>query len=93
MTKADLVETTFEKVGYSKKDVAEVVEEIFNTIKNTLESGEMVKISRFGNLSVRHKKERRGRNPQSGEEIMIGERQVMSFKASPLLKKAINSGS
>jgi integration host factor subunit alpha len=93
MTKADLVEATFEKVGYSKKDVAEVIDQIFYTIKTTLEEGEKVKISGFGNFSVRHKKSRRGRNPQSGDEITIGAREVMTFKASQILKKSVNSGS
>jgi integration host factor subunit alpha len=93
MTKADLVEATFEKVGYSKKDVAEVIDQIFDTIKKTLEEGEKVKISGFGNFSVRHKKSRRGRNPQSGDEITIGAREVMTFKSSQILKKSVNSGS
>lgn len=90
MTKADIVEIVFEKVGYSKKDVSEVVEEIFECIKNTLATGEKVKISGFGNFNVRHKRARRGRNPQTGSEITIGERKVMTFKASQLLKKSIN---
>lgn len=92
MTKADLVELTFEKVGYSKKDVAQVIDQIFEKIKGTLESGEQVKISGFGNFTVRHKRARRGRNPQTGAEITIGERDVMTFKASQLLKKTVNGG-
>ncbi len=92
MTKADIVEKIYEKVGYSKKDVANVVEEIFGSIKASLESGEKVKISGFGNFNVRHKTARRGRNPQTGEDITIEERKVMTFKASQILKKAINSG-
>jgi integration host factor subunit alpha len=60
MTKADLVEIIFEKVGYSKKDVAEVIDHIFDTIKSTLENEKKVKISGFGNFSVRHKRARRG---------------------------------
>jgi integration host factor subunit alpha len=91
MTKADIVEIVYEKVGFSKKDVASVIEEIFECIKNTLESGEKVKISGFGNFTVRQKRARRGRNPQTGGEITIGERKVMTFKASQLLKKSINS--
>lgn len=91
MTKADIVELVYEKVGFSKKDVAAVVEEIFETIKNTLESGEKVKVSGFGNFSVRQKRARRGRNPQTGGEITIDERKVMTFKASQLLKKMINT--
>jgi len=92
MTKADIVEKIYEKVGYSKKDVANVVEEIFGSIKGSLEQGEKVKISGFGNFNVRHKTARRGRNPQTGADITIEERKVMTFKASQLLKKAINSG-
>ncbi len=91
MTKADIVEIAFEKVGYSKKDVAEVVDQIFESIKDALERSEKVKISGFGNFSVRHKRARRGRNPQTGTEITIGERKVMTFKASQILKKHINS--
>lgn len=92
MTKADIVEIVFEKVGFSKKDVSTVIEEIFETIKTTLESGEKVKISGFGNFTIRQKRARRGRNPQTGSEITIEERRVMTFKASQLLKKAINQG-
>lgn len=90
MTKADIVETIFEKVGYSKKDVSAVVEEVFECIKGTLEKGDKVKVSGFGNFSVRQKRSRRGRNPQTGSEITIGHRRVLTFKASQLLKKAIN---
>ncbi len=91
MTKADLVEVTYEKVGSSKKDVAEVVDNIFEAIKEALEEGDRVKISGFGNFSVRHKRARRGRNPQTGDEITIGERKVMTFKASQILKDIVNS--
>lgn len=91
MTKADIVEIVFEKVGFSKKDVGMVIEEIFEAVKNTLEQGEKVKISGFGNFTIRQKRARRGRNPQTGTEITIDERRVMTFKASQLLKKAINT--
>lgn len=90
MTKADIVEIVFEKVGFSKKDVAAVIEEIFETIKTTLESGEKVKVSGFGNFTIRQKRARRGKNPQTGSEITIDQRRVMTFKASQLLKKSIN---
>ncbi len=90
MTKADIVEIVFERVGFSKKDVSAVIEEIFETIKTTLEAGEKVKISGFGNFTTRQKRARRGRNPQTGNEITIEQRRVMTFKASQLLKKAIN---
>ncbi|MFV1951794.1 MAG: integration host factor subunit alpha [Nitrospinota bacterium] len=91
MTKADIVERIFDKFGSSKKDIAEVVDLVFETIKGTLEVGDEVKISGFGNFSVRHKRERKGRNPQTGEEIRISERKVMAFKASQILKKVINA--
>lgn len=91
MTKADIVEVVFEKVGSSKKDVSAVVEEVFECIKKALEKEEKVKISGFGNFSIRHKRARRGRNPQTGTEITIDERRVMTFKASQILKKHINS--
>lgn len=90
MTKADIVEIVFEKVGFSKKDVSAVIEEIFETIKTTLEGDEKVKISGFGNFTTRQKRARRGRNPQTGNEITIEQRRVMTFKASQLLKKSIN---
>lgn len=90
MTKADIVEVIFEKVGFSKKDVAAVVEETFECIKGALCREDMVKVSGFGNFSVRRKRPRRGRNPQTGGEITIGERRVMTFKSSQLLKKAVN---
>jgi integration host factor subunit alpha len=91
MTKADIVEIVFQKVGFSKKDVANVIEEIFECVKGALEAGDKVKISGFGNFNIRHKRARRGRNPQTGSEITIDERKVMTFKASQLLKKSINS--
>ena len=91
MTKADIVETTYDKAGLSKKDVVEVVDLLFETIKCALEANEKVKISGFGNFSVRQKRARRGRNPQTGSEITISERKVMTFKASQILKKKINT--
>lgn len=92
MTKADIVDIVFEKVGYSKKDVAVVIEEVFECIKSELEKGEKVKVSGFGNFTIHQKRARRGRNPQTGTEITIDERRVMTFKASQILKKAINAG-
>ena len=72
MTKADIVENVYEKVGgFSKKEAAEIVETVFDTIKETLERGEKIKISGFGNFVVRDKNARAGRNPQTGQEITI----------------------
>jgi len=92
MTKADIVEAVYEKVGgFSKKETVEIVETVFDIAKNTLEKGEKIKISGFGNFIVRDKKARAGRNPQTGKEITISARRVLTFKPSVLLKKALNS--
>ncbi|MCB9538767.1 MAG: integration host factor subunit alpha [Myxococcales bacterium] len=92
MTKADIVERVYENLGgFSKKESAEIVEMVFETIKETLERGEKIKISGFGNFVVRQKKERTGRNPQTGEEIKIAPRKVLTFKPSQVLKNSINA--
>ena len=91
MTKADIVEHIFEKVGFSKKDVTEVVELVFETIKETAEGGDNVKISGFGNFMLRQKRARRGRNPQTGADLTITARKVLTFKPSQLLKEAVNT--
>jgi integration host factor subunit alpha len=91
MTKADIVEGVYEKVGgFSKKEAAEIVETVFDTIKGTLERGEKIKISGFGNFVVRDKNARAGRNPQTGQEITISARRVLTFKPSQVLKNALN---
>lgn len=86
MTKADIVERVYDKVGFSKKESSELVEMVFETMKSTLEKGENVKISGFGKFEVRYKHARRGRNPQTGSEIEISARRVLSFKPSQVLK-------
>ena len=92
MTKADIAETVYEKVGgFSKKEAADIVETVFETVKATLEKGDKIKITRFGNFVVRDKKARAGRNPQTGKEITISARRVLTFKPSLLLNKALNS--
>jgi integration host factor subunit alpha len=90
MTKADLVSKIYDKVGLSKKESTIIVELIFEIIRTALENKNKVKISGFGNFNIRTKKVRRGRNPQTGEEIAITARNVLTFKASPVLKKALN---
>lgn len=91
MTKADIIESIYEKVGgFSKKESAEIVEAVFDTIKETLRAGEKIKISGFGNFVVRAKKQRMGRNPQTGTPIVIAERSVLTFKPSQVLKNALN---
>ncbi|GFO64127.1 MULTISPECIES: integration host factor subunit alpha [Geomonas] len=91
MTKADIVEKIYEKVGFSKKESAELVETVFDLIKSTLEEGDKIKIAGFGNFVVKEKSDRRGRNPQTGEEITIVARKILTFKPSQVLKSAINS--
>ena len=92
MTKADLVENIYERVGFSKKESAEIVELVFEIMKQTLENGEKIKIAGFGNFVVREKKSRRGRNPQTGQEIRISARKVLTFKPSQVLKNTLNQG-
>jgi integration host factor subunit alpha len=91
MTKADIVERIYENVGFSKKESAELVETVFDLIKSTLEEGDKIKIAGFGNFVVKEKSDRRGRNPQTGEEITIVARKILTFKPSQVLKSAINS--
>jgi integration host factor subunit alpha len=90
MTKADLVESIYEKIGFSKKESSDIVEMIFDTMKDTLERGEKIKISGFGNFVVRAKRPRMGRNPQTGDEIEISARRVLTFRPSQVLKQALN---
>lgn len=92
MTKAEIIEQIYEKVGFSKKESSEIVELIFDTMKETLERGEKIKISGFGNFVVRQKRPRIGRNPQTGEEIEISARRVLTFRPSQVLKSALNEG-
>ena len=81
MTKADIVEQIYEQVGFSKKESAELVEKVFEAIKETLAEGEKVKISGFGNFVVRDKNSRKGRNPQTGQEILLEARKVLKAVA------------
>jgi integration host factor subunit alpha len=92
MTKADIVEKVYEKIGLSKRESVELVEKVFETLKETLESGEKIKIAGFGNFVVKAKSDRRGRNPQTGEAITIEARKVLTFKPSMILKEAVNKG-
>ena len=90
MTKADLVENVYLRTGFSKKESADIVETVFDLMKLTLESGEKIKIAGFGNFIVKEKASRRGRNPQTGDEITISARRILTFKPSQVLKAAIN---
>lgn len=90
MTKADIVERVYEKIGFSKKEASDLVEMVFHSLKEQLRKGEKVKISGFGNFVVRGKNERIGRNPQTGEQIKISARRVLTFRPSQVLKAMLN---
>lgn len=91
MTKADIVQAVYTKLGgFSKKEAADLVDQVFDSMKETLGRGEKIKISGFGNFVLRDKRQRQGRNPQTGEPIVITARRVLNFKASQLLKQALN---
>ena len=91
MTKAEIVQAVYSTVGgFSKKEAADLVDLLFETMKETLGRGQRIKVSGFGNFVLRDKRERQGRNPQTGEPITITPRRVLNFKASQLLKQALN---
>ena len=90
MTKADIAEHIHAEIGFTKKESAEMLEAVFSLMKNTLEAGENLKISGFCSFNVKQKKDRRGRNPQTGESITIEARRILSFKPSAVLRQAIN---
>jgi integration host factor subunit alpha len=91
MTKAEIVQAVYAIGGFSKKESADVVDLVFEMMKETLGRGEKIKISGFGNFVLRDKRQRPGRNPQTGDPIKISERRVLTFKASQILKQALNA--
>src|SRR5229473_2209555 len=92
MTKADIVQVVYSRLGgFSKKESADLVDLAFEMMKETLGRGEKIKISGFGNFVLRDKRQRQGRNPQTGDPIVITERRVLNFKASQILKHALNA--
>jgi integration host factor subunit alpha len=90
MTKVDIIENIYEKVGFSKKEVSKIVESVFDIIKETLGHEDKIKISGFGNFVIRNKRARRGRNPQTGNDIEISPRRILTFKPSQVLKASLN---
>ena len=91
MTKAEIVQALYSKVGgFSRKESAELVDLVFEMMKETLGRGEKIKVSGFGNFVLRDKRQRPGRNPQTGQPIRISERRVLTFKASQILKQVLN---
>lgn len=91
LTKADIVERIYKEMGLAKKESAEMVDCVFDIIKDTLTKGEKVKISGFGNFSIRDKSKRMGRNPQTGEDLEISSRRVISYRPSQVLKDDITN--
>jgi len=90
LTKASLAEALSQRIGLTKKESAELIEVTLELMKEALSDGEKVKISGFGNFVVRDKSARRGRNPQTSEDIIIARRRVLTFKPSQLLRSALN---
>ena len=92
MTKSEIAQAIYERLGgFSKKESADLVDLIFETMKETLGRGEKIKITGFGNFVLRDKRERQGRNPQTDNPIMIDARRVLSFKPSQILKQSLNA--
>jgi integration host factor subunit alpha len=92
ITKKELIDAHYEQAGLSKKGCVSAVESTFEIIKDELEKGNPVKISGFGKWTVKSKKERKGRNPQTGDSMTIDARKVVIFKPSLILKDALNAG-
>jgi integration host factor subunit alpha len=90
LTKAQIIESVQNQTGFPKNKSSDIVESILDIIKNTLASGEDVLVSGFGKFSVREKKERKGRNPATGEDMMLAPRKVVTFKCSGHLRDMIN---
>ena len=90
LTKVNIVEEVAEKNGYPKNQSVEMIETLLEIIKSTLESGEDVLISRFGKFCLKEKHERRGRNPATGEDMMLEPRRVVTFNCSRNLRDRVN---
>jgi integration host factor subunit alpha len=90
LTKAIIAEEISKKMSYTSNESLEMVDSLLEIMKQTLESGEDVLISGFGKFSVKEKRERKGRNPQNGQPMMIAPRKVLTFKCSGKLKDRIN---
>jgi integration host factor subunit alpha len=90
LTKAQIVESIQNQIGFTQKGSSEIVETLLEIIKNTLESGEDVLISGFGKFCIKEKKERKGRNPATGNAMMLSPRKIVTFKCSGKLRDQIN---
>lgn len=90
LTKSDIVEQILNQTGLPKSKSTEIVETLLETIKSSLESGEDVLVSGFGKFCVKEKNERKGRNPATGEALMLEPRRVVTFKCSGKLREKLN---
>jgi integration host factor subunit alpha len=90
LTKADLIDSIYNQVGLSKTKSAQVVDSLLEIIKKTLENGEDILISGFGEFCVKNKRERKGRNPATGEDLMLAPRKVIVFICSGVLRDKVN---
>ena len=90
LTEANQIETIADQIGYSKNYLSKIFEILLETIKKSLESGEDVLISGFGKFCVREKKERKGRNPATGDDMILDSRRVVTFQCSDTLREKIN---
>jgi integration host factor subunit alpha len=91
LTKAMIVDNVHEQLGYPKNKSAEMLETLLELIKSNLERGEDVLISGFGKFCVKEKNERRGRNPATGDDMILDSRRVVTFRCSHLLREKINN--
>ena len=89
LTKAELANLLFEKVGLNKREAKDMVETFFEEVRTALENGDSVKLSGFGNFQLREKPPRPGRNPKTGDEMPITARRVVTFHASQKLKDMV----
>jgi integration host factor subunit alpha len=90
LTKAELADLLFEEVGLNKREAKEMVETFFDEIRTSLEAGDLVKLSGFGNFQLRDKPQRPGRNPKTGEDMPISARRVVTFHPSNKLKTLVD---
>ena len=90
MTKIDVIEAIYEKLHLPRKEVARVVDSVFDIIRETLQQEDKLMVSGFGNFIIRNKKARRGRNPQTGSDMVISPRRILAFKSSPTFKASLN---
>ena len=91
LTKAELADLLFEKVGLNKREAKDMVEAFFDEVRVALEKGDSVKLSGFGNFQLREKPQRPGRNPKTGEEIPISARRVVTFRPGQKLKARVEA--